>query len=211
MDREAFDSLVGLFQTLPTAALRSVASMLYNEKKTRAKGFYFGQKVYVRYRGAANANYLSNFMIARIMSANSEFIRLTSKNGKCNLTFTKTAGDDIIFDVEEFDVLRKKMVAKGKLVDPDAQRLITKKYRAEEEHELNMTSESAGGQVTTIDTVFKDNGVPRRKGKNTVDLIQLVDALQAGHTDVDRTSRVYKRNAETSRRGGTTIIDVSGD
>lgn len=211
--RDAFDAVVALFQELPKDSLRAVASMLFNEKKTRAAGFYFGQKVYVRYRGAANADYLSNFMIARVMSVNSEFIRLTSQDGKCNLTFLRKTCAAIIMSVEEFDALRKKMIARGRLVDPDVERLITKKYRAEEEYELNMTSESAGGQVTTIDTVFKENKAPRRKGKKMVDLVDLVNGMMAGH-EVKKTAKDYGRAKSTKTKRsskGYEKIDVSGD
>ncbi|MNQ23841.1 hypothetical protein D3C85_370180 [compost metagenome] len=216
LKRDAFDTLSRLFQEIPKDALRNVASLLYNEKKTRAAGYFFGQKVYVRYRGAANADYLSNFMIARVMSVNSEFIRLTSQDGKCNLTFMKKTCQDVILSVDEFDELRKKMVAKGRLVDPDVTKLIAKKYRAEEEYELNMTSESAGGQITTIDTVFKENKVPRKKQKKHVDLVDLVNGLMAGHTDVDEKSRKYKtaapkRGKAASDGTGYQRIDVSGD
>lgn len=213
LKRDAFDAMVALFQELPKDSLRAVASMLYNEKKTRTAGYFFGQKVYVRYRGAANADYLSNFMIARVMSVNSEFIRLTSQDGKCNLTFVKKTCAAIILSVEEFDELRKKMIARGRLVDPDVERLITKKYRAEEEYELNMTSESAGGQITTIDTVFKENKIPRRKAKKAVDLVDLVNGMMAGH-DVKKEAKGYKRagSATTKRSSaGYEIIDVSGD
>lgn len=213
LKRDAFDALVGLFQEIPKGALRNVASLLYSEKKTRAAGYFFGQKVYVRYRGAANADYLSNFMIARVMSVNKEFIRLTSQDGKCNLTFMKKTCQEIILSVEEFAALRTKMLAKGRLVDPDVTKLIAKKYRAEEEHELNMTSDSAGGQVTTIDTVFKENKIPRRKGKKTIDLVDLVNGLMAGHTDVDKKSSQYKNRDAKSKpsKSGYEKIDVSGD
>lgn len=214
LKRDAFDTLSRLFQEIPKDALRTVASLLYNEKKTRAAGYFFGQKVYVRYRGAANADYLSNFMVARVMSVNSEFIRLTSQDGKCNLTFMRKTCKEIILSVDEFNELRKKMVAKGRLVDPDVKKLIAKKYRAEEEYELNMSSESAGGQVTTIDTVFKENKLPRRKAKGAVSLVDLVDGLMAGYTDVDKASKGYKRPSEKRSKtsgSGYERIDVSGD
>lgn len=76
----AFTSVVSLMKEIPDAGLRNFASMIYNEKKTRSLGFHFGQKVYVRYRGASNRNYLSNFMIAYIFTVNREFMRFTSKD-----------------------------------------------------------------------------------------------------------------------------------
>lgn len=93
------------------------------------------------------------------------------------------------------------------MVDPDVQRLITKKLRAEEEYELNITSDSLNGQITTIDTVFKENKV-RRKGKRTVDLVDLVNGMMHGH-DVSKDSRQYKRSGP--KQSGDYVIAVSGD
>lgn len=210
MKRDAFDSLVSLFQEIPDDGLRAVASLLYNEKKTRKAGYHFGQKVYVRYRGAAGANYLSNFMIARIMSVGSEYIRLTSQDGKCNITFARKTNEDHILTVDEFNELRQKMVAKNRLVDPDTTRLLTKRLRCEEEYDLNMTNDSAGGQITTIDTVFKENKLPRRKQKKTVDLVDLVNGMMEGR-NMDREAKGYKRSTRRDDSGGDVIISVSGD
>lgn len=209
MRRNAFEGLVSLIQEIPDDGLRALASLLYNEKKTRRTGMYFGQKVYVRYRGAANADYLSNFMSAIVLSASSEYVRITSQDGRCNLTYSKKCFPHII-PAEKFDELRKKMIAKGRLVDPDVERLITKKLRAEEEYELNMTSDSSGGQITTIDTVFKENKAPRRKGKQTVDLVDLVNGMMSGHgLSLEKEARTYKRSAK--RSGDDQTISVSGD
>lgn len=204
--RQAFEQLVSLFQEIPDDSLRSIASILFNEHKTRRQGYYFGQKVYVRYRGAANADYLSNFMIAHVISANNEHIRLSSLDSRCTLTYGKHCFPHIL-SPEKFDKLRAKMINKGRMVDPDVQRLITKKLRAEEEYELNITSDSLNGQITTIDTVFKENKV-RRKGKRTVDLVDLVNGMMHGH-DVSKDSRQYKRSGP--KQSGDYVIAVSGD
>lgn len=208
--KTAFDQLVSLFQEIPDKGLRELASLLYNEKKTRRAGYYFGQKVYVRYRGAANADYMSNFMSAIVISASSEYMRLTSLDGRCNLTFAKGCFPHIL-TVEKFDALRTKMIARGRLVDPDTEKLIAKRFRAEEEYELQITTESKNGQITTIDTVFKENKVPRRKGKKTVDLVDLVNGVMAGH-NVKKSATKYERSKKSRRDDGKdTIIAVSGD
>jgi len=207
MKRDAFDALIAILQEVPTEGLRNLASLLYNEKKTRKAGFHFGQKVYVRYRGSASANYLSNFMIARIMSVTKEAIRLTSQDGKCNLTFFRETNEQHILSVDEFNELRVKMVRKGRLVDPDAERLLSKKLRCEEEYELGMTNESSGGQITTIDTVFKENKLPRKKGKKEVDLVDLVNGVMAGQ-NVEKQARSYRPRKDS---GADFKIDVSGE
>jgi hypothetical protein len=205
---DSFESLIAMFKDLPTDALRNVASVLYQEHKTRRFGFFFGQKVYVRYRGTLGANYLSNFMIARVLSVNAEFIRLTSDDGRCTLTYTlqvlKEGG--VIYKPNEFSTLRENMMSRGRLVDPHVERNTAKRLRCEEAYELNLTNESQNGVVTTIDTVFKESKLPRRKGKRTVDLIDLVNSMEHGH-DVAKDSKTYVK----ARRSGDRTLDVSGE
>lgn len=206
--------MVEMISELPDDSLRVLASILYNEKRTRKAGFFFGQKVYVRYRGANTSNYLSNFMIAHVMYVSNEHYRLMSMDGRCVLTYGVQCRPNI-FIPEQFAVLREKMLKKNKLVDPDVERLLSKRFQAEEEHELNLTKESAIGTVTTIDKVFKENGV-RRSKKKTTTLIDLVARAASGF-DVSKQADKYdpevKRNrgekdGKPSRAGGDMIFSV---
>lgn len=203
---DSFEALVALIANIPTDALRSVSALLYNEKKTRNQGFRFGQKVYVRYRGAAGSNYMSNFMQAYVMGVFGDYIRVMSKDGKCVATFLLDNQDKQIFDYDTFDGMRKRMISKGRLVDPDATKVLTKRFRCVEEYELGMAKDSYSGMVTTIDTVFKESKIGRkRKGSTTVDLVDIVDGMMNGH-DVSKLAKQYKRKVSNT----DSVVDVSG-
>lgn len=195
--KRTFEPMVEMFAELPDDSLRVLASILYNEKRTRKAGYFFGQKVYVRYRGANSSNYLSNFMIAHVMYVSNEHYRLMSMDGKCVLTYGIQCRPNI-FTVDQFADLRTKMLKKNKLVDPDVERLLSKRFQAEEEHELNLTKESAIGNVTTIDKVFKENGVRKSKQKTTT-LIDLVSRAASGY---EVTKQAGKYDSEVKRNRG---------
>lgn len=204
--KRSFEQLVALMSEIPDDSLRVLASILYNENRTRKAGFKFGQKVYVRYRGANTSNYLSNFMIAHVMYVSHEHFRLMSLDGRCVLTFASKCRPNI-FTPAEFDPLRKKMVKQNKLVDPDVERLLTKRFRAEEEYDLNLTDESLSGSITTIDTVFKENKIRRTKKKTTT-LIELVASAVEGF---DVSKQAGKYTTEQRRTRGDVILAVNGD
>lgn len=200
--------MVEMIAELPDDSLRVLASILYNEKRTRKNGFFFGQKVYVRYRGANTSNFLSNFMIAHVMYVSNEHYRLMSMDGRCVLTYGIQCKPNI-FTVAQFADLRAKMLKKNKLVDPDVERLLSKRFQAEEEHELNLTKESAIGNVTTIDKVFKENGV-RRSKKKTTTLIDLVANAASGF-DVSKQAGKYDPEVDRNKgkgKGGNSSGDI---
>lgn len=197
--KRTFEPMVEMIADLPDDSLRVLASILYNEKRTRKTGHFFGQKVYVRYRGANSSNYLSNFMIAHVMYVSNEHYRLMSMDGRCVLTYGIQCRPNI-FTVDQFAELRAKMLKKNKLVDPDVERLLSKRFQAEEEHELNLTKESAIGNVTTIDKVFKENGVRKSKQKATT-LIDLVSRAASGF-NVSKIAGEYEPDVERDKGKG---------
>lgn len=206
--KRSFEPMVEMIAELPDDSLRVLASILYNEKRTRKNGFFFGQKVYVRYRGANTSNFLSNFMIAHVMYVSNEHYRLMSMDGRCVLTYGIQCKPNI-FTVAQFADLRAKMLKKNKLVDPDVERLLSKRFQAEEEHELNLTKESAIGNVTTIDKVFKENGV-RRSKKKTTTLIDLVANAASGF-DVSKQAGKYDPEVDRNKgkgKGGNSSGDI---
>lgn len=142
-------------------------------------------------------------MQAYVMGVYGDFIRIMSRDGKCVMTLMLDNVAKQVYDVEKFDELRDRMVSRGRLVDPDVTKALTKKFRQVEEYELGMTKDSARGNITTIDTVFKENKV-RKKGSTTVDLIQIVDTVMHGY-DATKLSKQYKRKS-----GKDEPIDVSG-
>lgn len=206
--KAGFEQLIAIFKDLPTESLRNLAGVLYQEHKTRKFGFFFGQKVYVRYRGTSKSDYMSNFMTARVFSVNAEFVRLTSDDGRCLMTYALSSLEEggVIYTVDDFDKLRSSMIKRGRLVDPNVEKQTAKRLRCEEAYELNLVTDSLNGNITTIDTVFKENKLPRRKSKKTIDLVDLVNGMVEGH-DVSRDSKTYKK----TKRTGDSTFDVSGD
>lgn len=146
------------------------------ENQTRIAGYHMGQKVYVRYRGQARANFVSNFMSAVILYADHEMLRVTSTDGKCCMTFSGTARE-AIYSVKEYKALREKMVKQGRYVDPDTQRLVAKRLRCEEEYELGIIESADPGETPTIDRVFKENKVAKKRPN---DLVAIVNAIESG-------------------------------
>ena len=187
-DNGAILALAHVMSKLSNAKLDLLAAIIQNDKKTRRQDMCFGQRVYVRYRGLSSANFLSNFMQAFILDADKNFIRLMSRDGSCSLTYEndgKQLTGPVIYSKQEFDKLRKKMVADDLLIDPEEERNTIKRLRSMEDYQMQMTSESEQGVITTIDTVFEENDLPRGKS-NINDLTAIVREIEGGF-DLRRT------------------------
>lgn len=203
---DPFDALTQLIQSLPDNQLRMFGSLLYSENNNRRNGFQFGQKIYVRYRGLAGSNYLSNFMSAHVMSCQGDYIKVMSRDGRCSASFL-LSNKNQLFTVERFEKLRDRLIRQGKLVDPDTLTMLNRRMRAEEEYELGMTKDSKNGVITTIDTVFKENKIRRGKSGVTADLVTIVAGIQQGH-DMTRETKTYKVKERVAK--GDSVIDVTG-
>lgn len=201
-----FITLARIVDKLPDSSLRTFGAMLMREDRTRKAGYKMGQVVYVRYRGLANSNYISNFMKAHILFVDSKTYKLMSRDGSCVLTFSSECKPHIL-NKQEFQCLRDSMIEKGRLVDPDVNRLLSRKLRAEEDYELGITKESKNGIVTTIDTVFKENRLPKRGSIN--DLRAIVSHIEKGY-DVRESAEVYRKTKKSSKNKKDIIsVDVS--
>ncbi len=214
--RDGFEHLVSLVEQIPDEALRVLAAIISGESVTRKRGYRFGQKVYVRYRGTSGSNYLSNFMTANVMYVNEQHIRLMSLDGRCVLTFSHACKVNI-FTPQEFAPLRQKMLNANKLLDPDVETLLSRRYRAEEEYNLGITSDSLAGNITTIDTVFKENGIRRKssKGNKPATLVDIVAGIASGR-NMKKAAEEYMvpsdsrpKKPKTNRH--PTVYDVSGE
>lgn len=214
-DEGGFMALARIVDTMGEKSLRAMGAMLMREEHTRKAGYKFGQVVYVRYRGKATSNYISNFMQAYVMFVNNSNYRLMSKDGKCVLTYSSECKPHILTK-REFSKLRNSMIDKGRMVDPEVERTLSKRLQAEEDYELGITKESLSGNVTTIDTVFKENKAPRRGNIN--DLVSIVNDIEAGFTDnkggyrsgvSNKKSKRISSTAKTKRsKSGNTTIAV---
>lgn len=211
---KAFDALKTVMSLIDDDKLRLVGAAFMREKLTRDAGYRMGQKVYVRFRGQANSNYMSNFFSGYILFADTEMIRVTSLDGKCCMTFAGQARS-VIYTSGEFKNMRNKMVKAGRYSDPDVTRMISKRLRCMEEYELGLL-EVLNGEVPTIDSVMEAH-VPKSKGmkKGPADLRDIVSAIESGF-DVRAVTKKIKSSSksETPRSGkvsskGVVEYDVS--
>lgn len=205
-DEETFIALSRIVNAIDESQLRKLGALLMREKQTRSEGFNMGQKVYVRYRGQARADYLSNFMTAYIMYADADVIRITSRDGKLTMTFAGRAKEAIYGD-EEFEPIRTKMIKKKRYTDPNVQRHVAKHLRTLEEYELGLSDQIDSGEIPTIDKVFKSNKVKKKKGSN--DLVSIVNAIESGYSVKPERPRKTKSSKTKKGKGGVKIIDVS--
>lgn len=205
-DEETFIGLSRLVASVDDTQLRKLGALMMREKQTRAAGYHMGQKVYVRYRGLARSNYLSNFMSAYILYADRTVVKIASRDGKIGMTFAGRARDAIL-SPEEFEPLRERMVKRGKYADPEVQRHVSRHLRCLEEYELGLTDEKGRGEIPTIDKVFKTNKVKQKKGTN--DLISIVNAIESGYEIAGSSKKTKKKKTTKKRKAGITQIDVS--
>jgi hypothetical protein len=202
--------LARLIRGLPDSKLRAVGVLLLNEASTRNAGYNMGQKVFVRYRGRLNANYLSNFMTAHIMSAKKDVVRLMSADGKICMTL-KDAAISAVYTPEEFEPMRKQMVVRGRFADPDVQRAVQKSLRCAEEYELGLYDASSPETIPTVDTVFKTNKIRKSSRTGDADLVAIVSAIEKAHDastiDVPR-SRKRRPSSRNTTKNDVTSIEI---
>jgi len=208
-DEETFIALSRIVNAVDDAQLRKLGALLMREKQTRAEGFNMGQKVYVRYRGQARADYLSNFMTAYIMYADKDVIRICSRDGKLTMTFSGRA-QEAIYDDEAFEPIRLKMLKKKRYADPNVQKHVAKHLRTLEEYELGLSEKIDIGEIPTIDKVFKTNGVKKSKSN---DLVSIVNAIESGYSvKPERPKKgksTTKKQVKGEKKGGIKHFDVS--
>lgn len=202
-------ALAGLISSMTPEARRALGVLLFNEDKTIKQKLRFMQKVFVRYRGASNRNYLSNFMEAYVMYATPKMYKLMSMDGRCVLTFGEQC-KPVIHTEDEFAEMSAKMIRKGALVDPDTEQLISRRFRCEEEYDLNLVDKEDPSTVSTIDQVFASNSIKKGRTKGLPTLISLVDEAAAGYS-VKGKAKIYDTDVKRSRvTGGDVIVNVSG-
>lgn len=203
-----FELITESIAQMSDAQIRSLATLLYLEGHNRRRSCSFGQKVFVRYRGRANSNYVSNFMSAYVMSTMNGYLKVMSEDGRCTASFL-LSNENQIFTAEEYEVMRQRMVRLGRLVDPDVITLLNKVLQAEERYELGIAEESLTGNEPTIDQVFKANKIKRRKSVVT-DLSDIVRDMQAGFEVPESEVRNYRRVVEGKGKRKRKLVSKDG-
>lgn len=210
-DEDTFIALSRIVNAVDDAQLRKLGALIMREKQTRAAGFNMGQKVYVRYRGQARADYLSNFMTAYIMYADPDVVRICSRDGKITMTFAGRAVEAIYND-DDFEPIRTKMLKKRRYADPNVQKHVAKHLKTLEEYELGLSDQIDVGEIPTIDKVFKSNKVKKSKGTPN-DLVSIVNAIESGYAVSPKKERKAKKSTpgkvKSKSKGGVREYDVS--
>ena len=118
----SLDLLGKFMRKIPSSNLHILSAVIYNEKITRKFGYCFMQRVYVRYRGVAEADYIDNFLPCHIMEATKEGLRLLSADGKTQILRTDFKKGELagpfVYSIAEFRKLRILMIKSKKLEDP---------------------------------------------------------------------------------------------
>lgn len=116
MDR--VEMLAAAIRGMSASELQALSSVLAAERNTRKAGWTFLQKVYIRYTGVSNANYLSNFAEGRVLYADKEVVRVVGKNGKMFLTVPNEKDGNTLYSAKRFSILRASMFEKKAFWDP---------------------------------------------------------------------------------------------
>ena len=170
--------------------LQILGALLLREKQTRKHGFKFHQKVYVRFRGTSNNNYLSNFVIGYVLDATKETIRVVGESGSTAITAINDKNSDSIYTAERFNPLRIAMVRDKRYVDPslvDEDERLRKKMYASVMPLDQAVEEGILNKKTMANKAVKD------------DLVSLVARLGRGQLRREKKERVAPTGDEEVR------------
>ena len=161
LDQHSMMILLGkALRNMPATQKKSLAASILEETRTNSAGYFFMQPVYIRYRGRGNANYLSNFATARIMSADADQVRVGSDDGSFCLTYMNNGEKcSTIYTTAEFNKLKEDMIAKENFVDPRISEATPSKNRSIDDIDYTAASASLDGQVTDIQSLAKANKI----------------------------------------------------
>ncbi len=154
----AVETLAKIARKIPAENIAAVGIALLNERETREQGFYFFQRVYVRYRGRSNRNYLGNFMACHVLYATKSHVVFCDSNGKSVLTFqlkalSGTSSNKDWYTTKEFKKLRKEMERLGHYEDSEV--IIPVKKIPAELDSVVPSKSSLKGDVARIDEIYK--------------------------------------------------------
>ncbi len=206
-DVDSLEPLLALSKLLAkvkTKNLDTLSALIQAEKTTRKQNMRFGQRVYIRYRGQANANYASNFMIGFIMDAGKNYVRVRSRDGAITMTFAHKTDLEgpAVYSKEAFEPIREKMYRNEKLIDPDVRVFAAKRIQCMEDYKLGISQQSQRGEIPTIDTVFKESGYKKDK-KKVNDLTDIVRDIERGFSAKEK-AKNYRVDTVKDKKGKKT-------
>lgn len=181
-----FQFVKQLMNNFPADMFGLLASVFLQEEETRRHGFYFGQPIYVRYRGTVNSNYMSNFMSAYVLTATDKDVRLVSADPRQKqfiLTYDNTGCEGpSLYSANAFKPLREDMIERGKNVDPKEDRKTSESLKPVEDVDLSkMPKVSLDGFTGNMFEVMRANGLRHtNKSSRKMDGMDLVAKLTDG-------------------------------
>jgi hypothetical protein len=150
--------LADTLRVMPLTVLPLFYEVISQEKALRRRGFYFMEKVAIKYWGTPSEKFVSNYIVAHVYSATKEGIFVIAKSGARMYVLNGS-----IIKLELFLDLRKELKAKGKIIDP------TLSSRASNKQKLAVTETLddiiARGMVEDLDTDLKKKLNPKRINK----------------------------------------------
>jgi hypothetical protein len=163
---------------LGNSELQALAALLANERNTRKYGWRFYQKVYIRYTGDSTSNYLSNFAVGYVVSADKDTVRVVGESGVLMVSAINEKDSATVYTLERFQELSRSMVKAGKKIDPKS--LIQKPF------------------VQKLDAVLDSNTPISKKlvksKTRTDDLVAIIAKMSKG---LDIRSKKKSRDATT--------------
>ena len=181
-DNERLESIAHGMRGMSETELQALAGVMLCEKKTRRSGWHFYQKVYVRYQGSADRNYMSNFLVGYVVYADQELVRVVGKSGKMFLTLPNEKEGDTLYSPGRFKSLREDMKLNRRLVDSRLDKEL-------------LVASSRVGTVATLDDVLESERLKTKlnaKSSRTDDLVSIVSRISRGVLVSERKSKKTK-------------------
>lgn len=231
--RVALRQLSSLIKKFDPKALRVVAAMLANEHRTRQNELRFGQIMYVRYRGYAGSDYVSNFLKAFVLDARDGYVRLMSSDGEMSLTFEIPSSGaftgPVLYDAQSFRPLLRKMRQQKKFNDPKGEQTSKRLHAVEDPSFKKRKEGDFDAAIISLDGALRSKP-KRKKGRGVdadfVDLRDMVDQIETGRVmgrigdgeddgaeALELSSNLYRRKSvggpkKPRRSRGTTSIEI---
>lgn len=179
--------------------IQVLIGLLLQEKTTRKQGFYFHQKLYVRYRGTLR-NYFSNFMVGYVLYSTKEYIMIVGDSGKTVFRLINEPNSNSFYTVEQFRQMRAEMSAKKMFIDPQIDKDNASMYAKQ-------------GSVTPVDMIEEDMLRSRsvsKVGKKYIDtpddVVTMVRRAERGRV----ADRMYgaKRKSDDKSSNETIVVTL---
>lgn len=105
--------LADVLRVMPITTLSLFYEIISQEKALRRKGYYFMEKVAIKYWGTPSERYVSNYVLGHVYSATKEGVFVIAKSGMRMFALKES-----IIKLEVFLELRRRLKDDGKITDP---------------------------------------------------------------------------------------------